>query len=126
MVKLEMCITQVKADLIHQREIELLVPASGPGASDVLRLLRPGPATLTSTNASASIAVVPWQKQKLPRKMSSIAEASFSKSAETLEAAAASVFGSSKNLAPTAKSNTEILLGLSCTIGACGEVRAFR
>ncbi len=123
MVNLDLYITQVKADLIHQREVELLVPAAGPGASDVLRLLRP--AAASTENTPSSIAVVPWQKQKqvkLPRKMSSIAEASFSMSAATLEAAAASVFGSSKNIAPA--NTAEELLGLSCTIGARGEVRA--
>jgi hypothetical protein len=116
---------QVKADLIHQREIELLVPAAGPGASDVLRLLRPAAAS-RSANTPAPVAVVPTHAQKqakLPRKMSSLAETSFSMSAATLEAAAASVFGSSKTFTTTAKSNTvEGLLGLSCTIGARGEV----
>jgi malate/lactate dehydrogenase len=79
---------------------------------------------------AAMPAVVPTQVQKqakVLRKMSSLAEASFSMSAATLEAAAASVFGSSKTFATTAKSNTaKGLLGLSCIIGARGEVRIFQ
>jgi hypothetical protein len=116
-------VTQVKADLIHQREIELLVPAAGPGASEVLRLLRPAAAS-RSVDAVSVLPITAQKQSKLPRKMSFIAETSFSMSAATLEAAAAaSVFGSSRALAPTAESNTaEGLLGLSCTIGARGEV----
>lgn len=106
------------------------MPAAGPGASDVLRLLRPA--------ASRSVdvpAVEPTQQQSpttqlrktQPRKMSAIAAASFSMSAATLEAAAVSVFGASYGeIAPTAKSKAaEGLLGISCTIGTCGEVRAY-
>ena len=120
----ETAVTQVKADLIHQREIEILVPAAGPGASDVLRLLRPAAASSSRSANAASVVPINAQKQlKLPRKMSFIAEASFSMSAATLEAAAASVFGSSRAFAPTTESNTaQALLGLSCTIGARGEV----
>ncbi len=117
------CVTQVKADLIHQREIELLVPAAGPGASDVLRLLRPAAASRPVDAVSVLPITAQKQSSKMPRKMSFFAEASFSMSAATLEAAAASVFGSSRALTPTAESNTvEGLLGLSCTIGARGEV----
>ncbi len=124
------CITQVKADLIHQREVELLVPAAGPGASEVLRLLRPavsGPAVAPAAAALPPLQTHSLRRAKLPRKMQSISQKSFSMSAATLEAAAASVFGSSKKqLASTAKSNTAAgLLGLSCTIGARGEVRTF-
>jgi hypothetical protein len=34
-------ISQVKTDLIRQREVELLIPAAGPDASEVFHLLRP-------------------------------------------------------------------------------------
>ncbi len=105
------------------------MPAAGPGASGVLHLLRP--AASTSADSSAAMAAMPavqvQKPEKVLRKMSSLAEASFSMSAATLEAAAASVFGSSKTFATTAKSNTaKGLLGLSCIIGARGEVRTFR
>ena len=33
--------SQVKSDIIRQREVELLVPAAGPDASEVFHLLRP-------------------------------------------------------------------------------------
>jgi hypothetical protein len=107
--------------------MELLVPAAGPGASEVLRLLRPAASRPADPPPAEPMKQLPKTSQ--PRKMSAIAAASFSKSAATLEAAAVSVFGaSSEQLMSTAKKSlkaTEGLLGLSCTISAFGEVGVF-
>jgi hypothetical protein len=101
------------------------MPAAGPGASGVLRLLRPAPSR--SAEGPDATPVVAVEKQaRLHRNTSSLAEASFSMSAATLEAAAASVFGPSKHIANSVNSNAAVeLQGLSCVIGARGEVSAF-
>jgi hypothetical protein len=114
---------QVKADLIGLREIELLVPAAGPGASEVLHLLRPAASKLQPQSASPPAAATP-QPSKSRRKMSILASASFSKSAATLEAAAAAVFGDSEQAISTTTSKAaEALFGFSCIISARGEVK---
>jgi hypothetical protein len=61
--------------------------------------------------------------------MSKLASASFSKSAATLEAAAAAVFGNSESELEISNSATspkaaEALLGLSCVISAHGKVKS--
>ena len=115
---------QVKADLIGLREADLLVPAAGPGASEVLHLLRPAVSKLKANVASAPAAASVPQSLVENRKMSTLASESFSMAAATLEAAAAAVFGNSEQVGSTSttQKSVEALFGLSCIFSACGEV----
>jgi hypothetical protein len=113
---------QVKADLIGLREADLLVPAAGPGASEVLHLLRPAVSKLKANVASAPAAASVPQSLVENRKMSTLASESFSMAAATLEAAAAAVFGNSEQVGSTSttQKSVEALFGLSCIFSACG------
>ena len=142
-------ILQVKADLIRQREVELLVPAAGPGASEVFHLLRP--AALKSAarpehpveEGSETPSVLPVRENpeeqlapaKQRRKLKS--SVSFWSSKESMIAAAEAAFGPATTVSDeqgrqaasqTAPRTTETsavaeqLAGLSCVICAHGEV----
>jgi hypothetical protein len=103
---------QIKSDLIRQREVEFLVPAAGPNASEVFHLLRPAAPTSTkplpsaqpeaaaevSTTEQALQEQVPVEQpaEQLPpakprRKLTS--SLSFWSTAESLTAAAETAFG---------------------------------
>ncbi len=112
--KLRMRVAQVKADLIRQRETELLMPAAGPGASEVLRLLRPA----TETGASTDLPVtgdVPLSSPSLATALATgaafIAGESVPVTARVSKKEAASIAIASE------------LVGMSCIFGSNGEVR---
>ncbi len=117
---------QVKADLIRQREVELLKPSAGPGASEILHLLRPaaedGSAVAVEAEQQQDAAV---QKQMSPLRW---ATASFCATTETLAAAAEAVFGTASSAVASngtvAPATSETLLGLSCAISRRGEVHS--
>ena len=106
--KLRMRVAQVKADLIRQREIQLLLPAAGPGASEVLRLLRP------ATETGMSIAVP--ATADVPLSASSAALTTFNAG----ESVSTNVQASNGEATSTATASE--LVGMSCTIGSSGEV----
>ena len=93
-------ISQAKSNLIRQREVEQLVPAAGPGASDLLHLLRP----------LAALAIQPACTTAAPHvhKSAEIAETN----QEAIPAAATARGGGV----------SATLIGMSCVIGAGGEV----
>ena len=105
--KLRMRVAQVKAELIRQRETELLMPAAGHGASEVLRLLRPVTETLASTCVPPAIA-----------------EFSQSLSKPVAALAAVTAFNTGQSVSVTAPVSViaSELIGMSCTIGSSGEV----
>ncbi len=107
--KLRMRVAQVKADLIRQREIELLLPAAGPGASEVLRLLRP--ATTETPMGAPPVAVDYQQLSPLP----------FSEPAAAVAATAFNAEGATTPVSSETATASD-LMGLSCTIGSDGEV----
>lgn len=119
---------QIKAELIRQREIELLKPSAGAGASEIVHLLRPT-AEEGSSDAieGAHLQASSMQKQPEvpPQGRRLAATASFYASAETLAAAAEVVFGSAAAEAGSGSADvsaSEKLLGLSCAISKGGEV----
>jgi hypothetical protein len=89
-----MRVAQVKADIIRQREIELLQPAAGPGASEVLRLLSP----VSETGVLLGV----------PAAANNAEPGSVTAPVASGEAAISST--------------TSELVGLSCVIGSNGEV----
>ena len=101
-------VEQVKSNLIRQREVDILVPAAGPGASDVLHLLRPAAAPMVQpalvTGASASI----------------LQSAEITSTPPPSKPAAPAVFKAKPSFA--ARGVADTLLRMSCAIGAGGEV----
>ncbi len=114
--KLRMRIAQVKADLIRQREIEVLLPAAGPEASEVLRLLRPVADTGFSMSVPA-VAHVP-----LPATLISTVMATGAVTHAGHSGSATEPGSSGDAIAPLAVKSGPGLMGLSCTIGSSGEV----
>ena len=111
--KLRMRVAQVKADLIRQREIELLLPSTGPGTTEVLRLLRPA------------------TKTEVPAVMTGTANIPISSPSLASVEGKETVFSAGKSVpvtAPVSREDTAAvataseLVGMSCTIGSSGEV----
>ena len=135
---------QIKADLIRQREVEILKPSAGPGSSEILHLLRPSVEDRPAVAVEAekvedrpAVAVEAEQPQPgaVPQhfRWRKNASASFCASTETLVAAAEAVFGRSGSQAASApaaldggvvSAASETLLGLSCAISKSGEVNS--
>ncbi len=109
-------IQQIKADLIRQCEAELLVPAAGPNASEVLRLLRPAALSPPPPDAAVGAAVAAPSLAKSP---SQCMAASTAHSAADAPISAATESKRASDSAAAAAG----LLGLSCAISAGGEVR---
>ncbi len=114
--KLRMRVAQVKADLILKREIELLLPAAGPGASEVLRLLRP---VLFPSGVPSAVGHV--FSMGVPPATADV-QLSFSEPTVALTTMTALHAGESVPFtAPSgevaATSTASELVGLSCTIG---------
>ncbi len=108
--KLRMRVAQAKAELIRQRESELLLPAAGPGATEILRLLRPqiktgAPAT-TDVTSSAALAI-----GQATVGGTALSAGSF-----------VPVTGPDSSEAANAAATSSELVGMSCTIGSSGEV----
>jgi hypothetical protein len=122
--------SQVKADLIRQREIELLKPSAGSGASEILNLLRPTKYEGTAVAVETEQVHADTAKQQIsPRRWKLAETASFCTSAATLAAAAEAVFGPSPSAAASngavgmqGVAASETLVGLSCAISSSGEV----
>ncbi len=106
--KLRMRVAQVKADLIRKHEIELLVPAAGQGASEVLRLLCP------ATEKGFQMGMQAATNNPLPSSMVDAAMIAVS------DFNAAPI--SSGGAGCTTSANVSGLVGLSCIFGANGEV----
>ena len=102
-----MLVNQVKSNLIRQREKNLLIPAAGPGASDVLHLLRP--AAAPKVQPVSSTIPSPFQ---LPAEIEAIAPSS--------TPAVSASFRAKTTLGE--RQSTEMLQGISCAIGAGGKV----
>ncbi len=83
---------QVKSQLIRQQEVNQLVPAAGPDASDVLHLLRPLAALDTPSSSACMLQ---------PGKVAAQSRA------QTI---------------PGERGIVETLLGMSCAIASGGEV----
>jgi hypothetical protein len=109
---LNLLIEQVKSNLIRQRELDLLLPAAGPGASDVLQLLRPAVASrVQPVLATASAPISSLQYAKIAVK-------------EPLPISTASATSRAKSM-PGETGPVDKLLHISCTVGAGGEVCCF-
>jgi hypothetical protein len=102
-------VSQVKSNLIRQREVEQLVPAAGPGSSDVLHLLRPLAAIAIQPSSTTAAAAPSVHKS--------------AEMAETIQEAipAAATESRAKSFAGGG-GVTATLMGMSCVIGAGGEV----
>ena len=98
-------LSQAKSNLIRQREVEQLVPAAGPGASDLLHLLRP----------LAALAFQPECTTDAPH---------VHKSAKIAETKQEQLLLGRLPAAATARGGgvSATLIGMSCVIGAGGEV----
>jgi hypothetical protein len=121
--KLRMRIAQTKADLIRQREIELLLPAAGPGATEVLRLLRPPTKTGVSTVSSqaATTAATTDVLFSSPSPTAAQATGVVFSNGESVSVIVPALGGSLAGEASTAATASD-LVGMSCTIGSSGEV----
>ena len=105
---------QIKTDLIRQREAGLLIPAAGPDASEILRLLRPA---VSNPPQSETAAVAKRLATSLNPSISAIPTIRSSSALTAANEAAPTADAEAKRAAAAAG-----LLGLSCTISASGEV----
>jgi hypothetical protein len=112
---------QIKADLIHKREADLLVPAAGPNASEILRLLRPAVRNKPTSERTAGYAagsVIRTQLANAPNQSTAGIPMSELNSGDGDTPAAA------ETKSETASAAAVRLMGLSCAISAHGEVQS--
>jgi hypothetical protein len=120
--RLQHSFPQIKADLIRQREADLLVPAAGPNASEILRLLRPAASNPQEEETAVSLKAAGAAEPAL-WKPAAKASAPSSLAARLQRRRSISVAAAAAEAKKAADSAAAALLGLSCAISARGEVR---